>query len=25
VPRLHAEAFRKGQIRVARLENGFQI
>lgn len=25
VPRLHAEAFRKGQLRVARLENGFQI
>ncbi|UYN96656.1 MAG: hypothetical protein KIT25_06920 [Enhydrobacter sp.] len=25
VPRLHADAFRKGQIRVARLENGFQI
>lgn len=25
VPRLHAEAFRKGQIRVVRLENGFQI
>ena len=25
IPRLHADAFRKGQIRVARLENGFQI
>lgn len=25
VPRLHADAFRKGQLRVARLENGFQI
>ncbi|MBS0520874.1 MAG: hypothetical protein JSR90_19395 [Proteobacteria bacterium] len=25
VPRLHAEAFRKGQLRVARLESGFQI
>jgi hypothetical protein len=25
VPRLHAEAFRKGQLRVARLEQGFQI
>ncbi len=25
IPRLHAEAFRKGQLRVARLENGFQI
>ena len=25
VPRLHADAFRKGQIRVARLEKGFQI
>ena len=25
VPRLHVDAFRKGQLRVARLENGFQI
>jgi hypothetical protein len=25
IPRLHADAFRKGQIRVARLEDGFQI
>jgi nicotinic acid mononucleotide adenylyltransferase len=25
VPRIHADAFRKGQLRVARLENGFQI
>ena len=25
IPRLHADAFRKGQIRVGRLENGFQI
>jgi hypothetical protein len=25
VPRLHADAFRKGELRVARLENGFQI
>jgi nicotinic acid mononucleotide adenylyltransferase len=25
VPRLHADAFRKGYLRVARLENGFQI
>ena len=25
IPRLHAEAFRKGQLRVGRLENGFQI
>lgn len=25
VPRAHAEAFRKGEIHVARLENGFQI
>jgi hypothetical protein len=25
IPRLHAEAFRKGELRVARLENGFQI
>ena len=25
IPRIHVEAFRKGQIRVARLENGFQI
>lgn len=25
IPRLHAEAFRKGQLRVARLESGFQI
>src|SRR5437764_1358039 len=25
VPRLHAEAFRKGELRVGRLENGFQI
>jgi len=25
VPRLHSEAFRKGQLRVARLESGFQI
>src|SRR5262245_2893208 len=25
IPRLHAEAFRKGEIRVARLEDGFQI
>jgi nicotinic acid mononucleotide adenylyltransferase len=25
IPRLHADALRKGQLRVARLENGFQI
>lgn len=25
IPRAHADAFRKGEIRVARLENGFQI
>lgn len=25
IPRIHADAFRKGQIRVARLEAGFQI
>lgn len=25
IPRQHAEAFRKGQLRVGRLENGFQI
>lgn len=25
IPRLHAEAFRKGEIRVARLDQGFQI
>jgi len=25
VPRLHADAFRKGEIRVGRLEDGFQI
>ena len=25
IPRLHAEAFRKGEIRVGRLEDGFQI
>ena len=25
IPRLHADAFRKGEIRVGRLENGFQI
>jgi nicotinic acid mononucleotide adenylyltransferase len=25
VPRFHAEAFRRGEIHVARLENGFQI
>lgn len=25
IPRLHADAFRKGEIRVSRLENGFQI
>lgn len=25
VPRIHADAFRKGELRVARLENGFQI
>src|SRR5262249_57400113 len=25
IPRLHADAFRKGQIRVARLEQGYQI
>jgi nicotinic acid mononucleotide adenylyltransferase len=25
IPRLHAEGFRKGHLRVARLENGFQI
>jgi nicotinic acid mononucleotide adenylyltransferase len=25
IPRQHAEAFRKGQIRVGRLESGFQI
>jgi nicotinic acid mononucleotide adenylyltransferase len=25
IPKLHADAFRKGEIRVGRLENGFQI
>ena len=25
IPRLHVDAFRKGEIRVGRLENGFQI
>lgn len=25
IPRIHADAFRKGQLRVARLEHGFQI
>ncbi|MDP1908045.1 MAG: hypothetical protein Q8K85_07080, partial [Hyphomicrobium sp.] len=25
VPRIHADAFRKGELRVARLESGFQI
>ena len=25
IPRIHADAFRKGELRVARLENGFQI
>lgn len=25
IPRIHADAFRKGQLRVARLEDGFQI
>ncbi len=25
VPRIHADAFRKGELRVGRLENGFQI
>ena len=25
IPRLHVDAFRKGELRVARLENGFQI
>ena len=25
IPRLHAEAFRKGEIRVGRLQDGFQI
>ncbi|MBS0547375.1 MAG: adenylyltransferase/cytidyltransferase family protein [Proteobacteria bacterium] len=25
IPRIHVEAFRKGQIRIARLEDGFQI
>jgi nicotinic acid mononucleotide adenylyltransferase len=25
IPRIHSDAFRKGQLRVARLENGFQI
>ena len=25
VPRIHADAFRRGQLRVARLEDGFQI
>ncbi len=25
IPRIHVEAFRKGEIKVARLENGFQI
>ena len=25
IPRLHADAFRKGEIRVGRLEDGFQI
>lgn len=25
VPRLHADAFRKGELRVARLDSGFQI
>ena len=25
IPRIHVDAFRKGQLRVARVENGFQI
>ena len=25
IPRMHADAFRKGELRVGRLENGFQI
>ena len=25
IPRIHVDAFRKGQLRVARIENGFQI
>jgi nicotinic acid mononucleotide adenylyltransferase len=25
IPRIHADAFRKGELRVVRLENGFQI
>ena len=25
IPRIHADAFRKGELRVARLEDGFQI
>jgi nicotinic acid mononucleotide adenylyltransferase len=25
IPRIHADAFRKGELRVGRLENGFQI
>jgi hypothetical protein len=25
IPRIHADAFRKGELRVARVENGFQI
>lgn len=25
IPRIHVEAFRKGELRVARIENGFQI
>ncbi|MBV8394486.1 MAG: hypothetical protein JOY81_15015 [Alphaproteobacteria bacterium] len=25
IPKIHSEAFRKGQLRVARLESGFQI
>jgi hypothetical protein len=25
IPRIHVDAFRKGQLRIARLENGFQI
>src|SRR5271154_2133076 len=25
VPRIHVDAFRKGQLRIARIENGFQI
>ena len=25
IPRLHVDAFRKGELRIARLENGFQI